>query len=107
MTTPRVTGHVKTVERKRGPVFYLKYRLADGRQVQKLLGPKWTERGRPSAGYFTDRTAEEALQEVLADARRGTLPGAAPRAGKTFADACAEWLRYGEHDKQLSASTLA
>jgi integrase len=102
----RVTGHVKIVQRKRGPVFYLKYRLADGRQVQKLLGPKWTERGRPPVGYFTDRTADEALQELLADARRGTLAGAGRRAGKTFDDACQEWLRYGRDDKQLSPSTL-
>jgi integrase len=103
----RVTGHVKVVQRKRGPVFYLKYRLADGCQAQKLLGPKWTERGRPPVGYFTDRTADEALQELLADARRGTLAGAAPRAGKTFDDACQEWLRYGRDDKQLSPSTLS
>ena len=103
----RVTGHVRTVQRRRGPVFYLKYRLADGRQVQQLLGPKWTERGRPPAGYFTDRTAEEALQELLADARRGTLAGAEPRAGKTFADACAEHERYSRDDKQLAASTLS
>jgi len=94
------------VQRQRGPVFYLKYRLADGRQVQVMLGPKWTERGRPPAGYFTQRTAEEALQELLADARRGTLAGAEPRAGKTFDDACQEWLRYGRDDKQLSPSTL-
>lgn len=101
------TGHVKIVQRKRGPVFYLKYRLPNGRQVERLLGPKWTERGRPAAGYYTDRTAEDALQELLADARRGTLAGAESAAGKTFADACAEWLRYGEHDKQIATSTLA
>lgn len=103
----RVTGHVKTVQRKRGSVFYLKYRLPSGRQVEKLLGPKWTERGRPPAGYFTDRTADHALQELLADARRGTLAGMDSIAGNTFHDACAEWLRYGEHDKQLAASTLS
>src|SRR4051812_20799576 len=97
----RVTGHVHVVTRKRGPVVYLKYRLADGRQVQKLLGDYWpAKKGRPPAGSYTDRMANDALQELLADARRGTLEGAAPRAGKTFGDACAEWLRYGEHDKQ-------
>jgi hypothetical protein len=90
----RVTGHVRIEQRKRGEVFYLKYRLADGRQVQKRLGPRWTERGRPPAGHYTDRTADEALQELLADARRGTLAGAEPRAGKTFEDACAEHERY-------------
>ena len=34
----------------RGPCWYAKYRLPDGRQVQKKLGPAWTERGRPPAG---------------------------------------------------------
>jgi hypothetical protein len=30
------------VERKRGPQWYAKYRLPDGRQVQRHLGPAWT-----------------------------------------------------------------
>ena len=55
----RVSGSVFRVERKRGPVWYAKYRLPSGRQVQKLIGPAWTERGRPPAGYFTKRTAED------------------------------------------------
>jgi hypothetical protein len=54
----RPTGHVFRVERKRGPVWFAKYRLPEGRQVQKRIGPAWTERGRPSAGYFTKRLAE-------------------------------------------------
>ena len=103
----RVTGHVSLKQRKRGPVYYLKYRLSDGRQVQRMLGPAWTERSRPPAGYYTRRTAAEALQAVLADARRGTLPGSQPLSGRTFGDACAEWLRYVEHDKQRAPSTLA
>jgi integrase len=103
----RVTGHTLIKQRKRGPVFYVKYRLADGRQVQRLLGPAWTERSRPPAGYFTKRKAEEALQEILADARRGTLAGSQPRSGRTFADAVSEWLRYVEDDRQRRPSTLA
>jgi len=94
------------VERSRGPVWYAKYRLPDGRQVQKKIGPAWTERGRPAAGYFTKRTAEEWLRRVLDEARRGTLPGMV-RTGVTFADAAAEWLRYLEHDRLRKASTLA
>ena len=47
------TGHVYRVERAR--VWYAKYRLPDGRQVQKKLGPAWTERGRPANGYLTKR----------------------------------------------------
>lgn len=103
----RVTGHVTLRRRKRGTVFYLRYRLADGRQVQKLLGPAWTERSRPPVGYYTRKTAEVALQEMLTDARRGTLPGSQPRSGHTFNDACDAWLHYVEHDKQRAASTLS
>jgi len=83
----------------------MKYRLPDGRQVQRKLGPAWTERGRPPAGYFTKRTAEAALREILDAARRGTLPGLV-RTGVTFADAAAEYLRYIEHDRGRKPSTL-
>lgn len=87
------SGHVFRVERKRGPVWYAKYRLPDGRQVQKKLGPAWTGRVRPAAGYVTKRQAEAWLDEVLAQARRGELPGMLVT-GATVADAAAEWLRY-------------
>jgi integrase len=99
------TGHVFRVERKREPCWYAKYRLPDGRQVQKKLGPAWTARGRPPAGYFTKRLADDWLQEKLADARRGILAGSV-RTGATFADAAAEWLRYVEHDRDVKPSTL-
>jgi integrase len=99
------TGHVFRVERARGPAWYAKYRLPDGRQVQKKLGPAWTGRGRPPAGYFTKRTAEDWLRGVMDEARRRTLPGMV-RTGATFADAAAEWLRYVEHDRRRKPSTL-
>jgi integrase len=103
---PRIpTGHVYRVERARGPAWYAKYRLPDGRQVQKKLGPAWSERGRPPAGYFTKRLAEAWLREVLDEARRGVLPGM-HRTGVTFADAAAEYLRYIEHDRGRKPSTL-
>jgi integrase len=101
----RVTGHVFRVERKRGLVWYAKYRLPSGRQVQKLIGPAWAERGRPPAGYFTKRTAEDWLRATLDEARRGTLPGMV-RTGVTMSDAAAEWLRYSEHDRAVKKSTL-
>ncbi len=101
----RVTGHVFRIERKRGPVWYAKYRLPSGRQVQKLIGPAWSGRGRPPAGYVTKRTAEDWLRVVLDEARRGTLPGMV-RTGATLADAAAEWLRYCEHERACKASTL-
>jgi hypothetical protein len=100
------TGHVFRVDRERGPVWFAKYRLPDGRQVQKNVGPACTERGRPAAGYFTKHTAESWLRSVLDEARRGTLPGMV-RTGATFADAAAEWLRYIEQDRLRKASTIA
>jgi integrase len=99
------TGHVFRVDRARGPVWYAKYRLPDGRQVQKRIGPAWSDRGRPPAEYFTKRTAEEWLRSVLDEARRGTLPGMV-RTGATFADAAAEYLRYCEADRGCKPSTL-
>ncbi len=99
------TGHVFRVERARGPVWYAKYRLPDGRQVQKKLGPAWTGRGRPAAGYFTKRLAEDWLRSVLEEARRGMLPGLV-RTGATFADAAAEYLRYIEHERGRKPSTV-
>ena len=99
------SGHVFRLERKRGPVWYAKFRLPDGRQIQKKLGPAWTERGRPPAGYFTKRTAEEWLRDTLDAARRGTLPGMV-RTGVTFAEAAEEWLRYVEEDRDVKPSTL-
>ena len=90
----------------RGPQWFAKYRLPDGRQVQKKLGPAWTERGRPAAGYFTKRTAEDWLRETLDEARRGTLPGLV-KTDVTFAEAADEWLRYIEHDRGRKPSTIA
>src|ERR1700722_2338803 len=81
----RPTGHVFRAERVRGPVWYAKYRLPDGRQIQKKIGPAWTERGRPASGYFTKRLAEDWLDGTLDQARRGTLVGMV-RTGATFAD---------------------
>jgi integrase len=99
------SGHVFRVDRARGPVWYAKYRLPDGRQVQRKIGPAWTERGRPAAGYFTKRTAEAWLRDLLDQARHGTLPGQT-RTGARFADAAAEWLRYVEHDRRRKPSTV-
>jgi integrase len=100
------TGHVSCREGARGTVWYAKYRLPDGRQVQKKLGPAWMERGRPPAGHFTKRLAEQWLQDALTDARRGVLPGLV-RTGATVEDAAAEYLRYVEHDRNRKPSTVA
>jgi integrase len=110
-TTHRITGNAFTVQRKRGPVWYLKLRLPDPehpgrmRQRKQLLGPCWTERGRPPAGYYTAKMADQELQAMLTDARRGTL-AIAHVTGHTFNDAVEEWLRYLEHERGRSATTV-
>ena len=100
-----ISGHVFRVEGKRKPVWRAKYRLPDGRQVQRTLGPAWTERGRPPRGQFTKRTAETWLRDTLDQARAGTLPGL-HRTGTTFAQAAEEYLQHLEHDRQRKPSTL-
>lgn len=100
-----ISGHVYRFEGARGPVWRAKYRLPDGRQVHRTIGPAWTERGRPPAGYYTKRTAQDWLRQVLEQAHAGVLPGMV-RTGATFADACAEFLRYVEHDLDRKPSTL-
>jgi integrase len=100
-----ISGHVFRIPRSRGPVWYAKYRLPDGRQVQKKIGPAWGRAGRPATGFFTKRTAEAWLREVLAEAHAGTLPGMV-RTGVTFGRAAAEWLRYCVEDRACKPSTM-
>ena len=99
------SGHVYRREGARGAVWYAKYRLGDGRQVQRRIGPAWTSRGRPPAGYFTEQSASRWLSEVISQARAGELSGMV-RTGATFAEAVAEYLRWLEHDRARKPSTL-
>jgi integrase len=100
-----ISGHVFRREGARRPVWYAKYRLPDGRQVQKRIGPAWTDRGRPGPGFFTRRTAQTWVDQVLAEARRGELPGMV-QTGATFKDAACEYMRWLEHDRARKPSTL-
>jgi len=99
------SGHVYRREGKRRAVWYAKYRLPDGRQVKRRLGPAWTGRGRPPAGHYTKRLAEDWLRDTLDEARRGELPGLI-QTGATVADAAHEFLRYIEHDRQRKPTTI-
>lgn len=106
----RANGTVFMVERKRGPVWYAKYRVSDPsspsgvRQIQKMLGPAWTKRSHPPAGFLNRKAARATLDAILTDARRGAMK--ALRTGVTFEDAANEWLRHGEHERDLKPSTL-
>jgi hypothetical protein len=99
-----ISGHIYLKPGTRGATWYYRARLP--REVRRKLGAAWTGKGRPPSGYFTRKTAEAKLQEILADARRGTLASAV-ETGVTFADAAAEWLRYVEQDRKRKPSTVA
>lgn len=102
-----VSGHVKLAKRKRGDVFYLKYRTPSGKQVEKRLGPAWSGRSRPPAGSYTRKMAEEELAAVLTDVRRGEVSDPGERTSATFRDAAAEYLRFVGDVRQIDAGTLA
>jgi integrase len=102
--TRAISGHVFKREGKRGGVWYAKYRLPDGRQVQRRIGPHWSDRKQaPPAGSYTKAGARAWLDDTLAKARRGELPGMV-RTGATFAAACDEWLTY-KRDLKVKLST--
>jgi integrase len=105
-SAPRLaTGHVFRREGSRGPVWYAKYRLPDGRQQQKRIGPAWTQRGRPGAGYFTKRGAESYLRDLLDRASRGELGGMV-HTGTTFDEAADRYLGWLREDRARKPSTL-
>jgi integrase len=110
----RPSGFVFRLEKTRGASWWAKYRLPDGTQVKRKIGPVWTGRGRPAEGHFTKRLAEDWLHDRLEEVRREAgvsvvAPGrAAPAAATTvtFAEAAAEYLRFAEQDRGCKASTL-
>lgn len=107
LATRNVSGHVRIVKRERGDVWYMKYRLPDGRQVQKKLGPAHKGKGRPPAGHFTGAMAKAELEAVKTYARDGSLPGLTPAITATFADAAAEYLRFVADVRQVDPVTVA
>jgi integrase len=100
-----ISGHVFKRKGKRGAVWYAKYRLPDGSQQKKRLGLAWTEKTAPPDGYFTKGKAQAHLDELLRQARDGSLSGMV-KTGKTFADATAEWLAYCENVRDCKPSTM-
>jgi len=103
MAGAKATGYVRTIDRKRGPVFYAKLKLPDGSQAQRRLGRVWAKRTRPPAGYLTRGMAEARLQAILAG--DDALVNIAP-SHVTFRRACDERLRYVEHDRHRNRSTV-
>ncbi len=89
-----VIGSVTLRKRQSGRVWYMGWRYRSGKDARQLLGPAWEKRTTPPDGHYRRKEAEEALEALLTDLRRGTIPDPGERSGKTFADAVAEWLRY-------------
>ena len=107
---PPVSGSVRRVTRRRAAVWYVKYRVPDPtrpgrvRQVEKMLGQEWPDKGPTPPGFYDRRSAQAALEAILTDARRGAIELA--RTGITFEQAAIEWLRWGEHERGWKRSTL-
>ena len=100
-----ISGHVFRRDGARGPVWLARYRLPDGRQVKRKIGPAWTGGGRAAPGYYTRRSAQRRLDETLSKARAGRLPGMT-RTNVLVSHAAAEYLRWLQQDRGRKPSTL-
>ena len=121
--TVRPTGHLQVKGGAGRRRYFALWRDADGRH-QVLLGPahvkdsgRRTPRGAiiwragdgplPSPDHLTPADAAAALRELLAAApKRATPAGHQPSGAVTFGEACAEWLRYVEHERRRTPATL-
>ena len=106
----RVTGHLKLIDRREAPVWYVKTRVP-GRtpeQTTRRLAPAHVGGGKPRAGHLTRRQAEDALADLLAAERRnvGQRVYEHQPDGATFAEAAAGFLRHVEHVKGREHSTI-
>lgn len=108
-------GNLIVVERAAGPVYYAKWRLSDGTQVKRRVGPAWLSRdrsgqwvrrrGRPAPGSLTEVEAIVEMERLLV-AHAETV-GRAHSPWRTFRDVAEDWLRHGELKRGLKRSTLA
>ena len=89
----RVTGSLITVDRKSGPVYFIKARDRDGRQIKRRLGP---------VADWPRKQAQDALRDYLVDL--GRVPDRGDEV--TFAYAAEAWLRYVEFDRTRAPSTV-
>jgi Phage integrase, N-terminal SAM-like domain len=102
--THAVSGHVFRVERKRGPQWYVKYRVGD-RQSQKRLGAAWLELGQAPPGYYTRRRPGGIGRHPHGRSARRGPPST--ESSVTVEQAAEEWLRHCEWERGAKASTLS
>ncbi len=113
-----VSGHLEIHDLKRGPVFYVKWRDANG-QHKKVLGPAWmrktgvdasgrivwkAQHGPRPDGYLNEREARALVEEMKVDARKGLA--SRRKTFVSFRDAAEEWVRHGEVERALKPCTV-
>lgn len=82
--------------------WHIRYRLPDGRDSKRKLGPAWTKRGQEMPpGFWNERTARMELDKLL-DKYQGFTPGSDP----LFRYAADEWLTWCARDRNLSGTTM-
>lgn len=99
-----VSGHAFLYEGRRRRTWCVKWRDHEG-QHERRLGPAWLEKGAPPEGYFREREAKAALDEILVEARKGITQQR--RTGVTFAKAAEDWYEHGMLERDWSPSTKA
>ena len=98
-----VGGNVYLRRGRRAATWYIRWRDRNG-EHRRVLGPDWTEKGKPPVGHFRKREAEQALQELLVKARAGEASRV--RTGVTFKEAAEDWMRHGETERGLKPTTI-
>jgi integrase len=86
---------------RKNPVWVMRYVLPSGKDSRKVLGPAWTKRGRPPAGYLTEG---EAIAKAQAFGASYSTQAPSPR--HTFRVALDRFVRYCSEEKGLRGSTL-
>lgn len=106
----RVTGNLKLIDRRGGPVWYVRTRVPGRRPEDTLrrLEPAHLGGGKPPTGHLSRRQARDALADLLAAERRRVGQGAYDYQpdGATFDEAAAGFLRHVEHVKGREFSTV-
>ncbi len=97
-----ISGHVWLYEGKRRSTWCAKWRDHQG-QHERRLGPAWTGKGPPPAGFLRRRDAQALLDALLVDARRGQLHQ--QRTANSFGHIAEEWFERGRYERDWSPST--
>src|SRR3954452_23045035 len=105
----RVSGSIYKERRKHGEVWRMRLYapIFPSGESRRTIGPAYEGKTKPRAGSYTRRTAQEKLEETLVELRaRVGVMGADGHVRIPFTTASREWLRYVEHDRARTRSTV-